>query len=117
MPSKTTIPFDLPGLEVDRVDSLGDLLVIRAHSTALEAMCPNCHQSSSRVHSHYTREPRDLPSSGRKVRLVLSVRRFRCQNVDCTRKTVADRRPPRLGWGITLASRSSAVPGEGIKTK
>jgi transposase len=93
MPSKNTIPFDLPGFEVDRVDSLDDLLVIRAHSTALEAMCPNCHQSSSRVHSYYTREPRDLPSSGRKVRLVLSVRRFRCPNVHCKRKTFAERIP------------------------
>jgi len=93
MSSKNTIPFDLPGFEVVRVDSYDDLLVIQAHSTALEAICPNCHQSSHRVHSHYTREPRDLPSSGRKVRLVLSVRRFHCPNVHCKRKTFAERIP------------------------
>jgi transposase len=91
MPSKNTIPFDLSGFEVDRVDSYDDLLVIQAHSTASEAFCPDCNQSSSRVHSYYTREPRDLPSSGRKVRLVLSVRRFRCPNVGCKRQTFAER--------------------------
>jgi 23S rRNA G2069 N7-methylase RlmK/C1962 C5-methylase RlmI len=55
MPSKNTIPFDLPGFEVDQVDSYDDLLVIQAYSTAMEAICPSCDQSSDRVHSRYIR--------------------------------------------------------------
>ena len=41
----------------------------------------------------YTRSPRALPSSGQPVRLVLQVRRFRCSNPICQRKTVAESFP------------------------
>jgi transposase len=93
MPSENSIPFDLPGFEIDQVDDHPELLVVQAHSARSDAACPDCDQSSSRVHSYYTRTPRDLPCSGRKVRLVLGVRRFRCQNTHCPRKTFVERIP------------------------
>jgi transposase len=93
MPSDNSIPFDLPGFEIDQVDDYSELLVVQAHSIRTEGACPDCAQLSRRVHSYYTRSPRDLPSSGRKVRLVLGVRRFRCQNTRCERKTFAERIP------------------------
>lgn len=43
------------------------------------------------MHCHYTRSPRDLPCNGRRVRLVLDVRRFRCSNEHCARQTFAER--------------------------
>jgi hypothetical protein len=58
----------LPGFEVDQVDEYGDLLVIPARSTAMKAVGPDGDQSSNRIHRYYTQEPRDLPSSARKVR-------------------------------------------------
>jgi transposase len=45
------------------------------------------------VHSYYTRSPRDLPCNGRRVRLALGVRRFRCANDKCPRQTFAERIP------------------------
>ena len=96
MCSTNTIHFELPGFEVLRVDEGNELLVIQAQSMVPEAICPDCEQISGRVHSYYTREPRDLPSSGRKVRLVLSVRRFRCQNPHCERQTFAERISPMV---------------------
>jgi len=93
MPTANTIPFDLPGFEVSQVEEYDDLVVIHAHSLALDAICPDCAQVSGRVHSDYTRSPRDLPCNGRRVRLRLGVRRFRCPNTKCTRKTFAERIP------------------------
>jgi transposase len=93
MAQGNTIPFDLPGFVIDQVDEHENLLIIRAQSTAISAVCPYCQHSSSRVHSYYTRSPRDLPSSGRKLRLILRVHRFRCANGACTHKTFAERIP------------------------
>jgi transposase len=45
------------------------------------------------VHSHYERQPLDLPSSGKSVRLVLYVRRFRCRNSGCLVKVFCERIP------------------------
>lgn len=86
-----TVPFDLPGFAIDQVKTEGNELSIRAHSTASRAHCPLCGQSSTSVHTYYSRSPRDLPCNGRRVRLVLDVRRFRCQNETCPRKTFAER--------------------------
>jgi transposase len=93
MVPQNTIPFDLPGFVIDQVDERENLLIIQAHSTAISAVCPYCGYSSSRIHSYYTRSPRDLPCSGRKLRLILRVHRFRCANGACTHKTFAERIP------------------------
>jgi len=93
MPSTNTIPFDLPGFTIDQVETAEALLIIQAHSNAPTAQCPSCGQSSRSVHSYYTRSPRDLPCSDRRVRLRLGVRRFRCRNDTCPRKTFAERIP------------------------
>jgi transposase len=93
MHTANTIPFDLPGFDISEVNEYDELLVIHAHSTAIEAICPDCAQVSGSIHSHYTRSPRDLPCNGRRVRLVLGVRRFRCSNPRCVRKTFAERIP------------------------
>jgi transposase len=93
MASSSSIPFALPGFKIDQVDERSDTLVIHAHSLARAAICPCCGQSSTRVHGHYTRSPRDLPCNGRRVRLVLGVRRFRCSNDRCQRQTFVERVP------------------------
>jgi transposase len=87
------IPFELPGFAIDQVDEHENLLIIQAHSTAISGVCPICERSSSQIHSHHIRSPRDLPSSGRQVRLVLTVPRFRCPNRVCPQRTFAERIP------------------------
>lgn len=93
MVQNTTIPFELLGFAIDQVTSSQDLLTIHAHSTATSAVCPSCHRPSRRVHSHYTRSPRDMPIREYRVRLVLEVQRFRCGNEICQRQTFAERLP------------------------
>ncbi|HEU5382568.1 MAG TPA: transposase family protein, partial [Ktedonobacteraceae bacterium] len=55
--------------------------------------CPDCQQVSSQIHRSSTRWPKALPSSGRPVRLLLQVRRFRCVHPTCRRKTFAEAFP------------------------
>ncbi|HRL13606.1 MAG TPA: transposase family protein, partial [Aggregatilineales bacterium] len=88
-----TIPFELPGFRIQAIDVHDQTLVIRAQSIATKSCCPDCGTPSSRVHSSYTRSPRDIPCNGRAVQLVLGVRRFRCLNAYCPRTTFAERLP------------------------
>lgn len=81
---------DLPGCSVEQVSQTEEIIVITACATTSSASCPDCQQISSQVHSTYTRSPKSLPSSGRPVRLQLQVRRFRCANPTCRRKTFAE---------------------------
>lgn len=50
-----------------------------------------CERPSARVHSRYERYLDDLPAHGRRVRIRLQVRRFRCHGEGCSRKIFAER--------------------------
>jgi transposase len=80
-----------PGLEVDSVDSGENMLIVTARSHAATASCPLCGVVSHRVQSHYVRQPSDLPCAGRRVRLRILVRRFRCGMPGCVREVFAER--------------------------
>jgi transposase len=84
---------ELPGCSVEQVNQTEETIVITASATTSSASCPDCQQVSSQVHSIYVRSPKVLPSSGHPVRLHLQVRRFRCVNLTCRRKTFAETFP------------------------
>jgi len=81
---------DLPGCSVEQVSQTEEAIVITACATVPDACCPDCQHVSSQIHSTSTRSPKALPSSGRPVRLLLQVRRFRCSNSLCQRQTFAE---------------------------
>jgi transposase len=88
-----TLPFSLPGWEIHEI-SMGEVgVIVMASPTCPTAVCPACHEVSTRVHSYYVRAPHDLPVSGQAVQLQLRVRRFRCQNHECQQQTFAERIP------------------------
>ena len=97
---------DLPGCSVDQVSQTEESIVITASATTSSASCPDCQQVSSHVHSTYIRSPKALPSSGRPVRLQLQVRRFRCANPTCRRKTFAETFPLLI---VPRSQRTSAA--------
>ncbi|TBO44543.1 transposase family protein [Pedobacter kyonggii] len=41
-----------------------------------KSLCPNCEESSSKVHSYYTRKFADLPAFGKYSKIVLRARKF-----------------------------------------
>ena len=87
------LPFALPGFEVDEVQEHDAVIEIVAYPTAAAAICPACQRRSRRVHSYYQRSPTDLPVADQRVKLTLTVRRFRCLNQHCRKVTFAERLP------------------------
>jgi len=95
-----TCCLDVVSIEVN--DQLR-LITATARTAAPEAACPLCHQTSQRVHSHYSRTLADLPCCGQHVRWIVQVRRFRCLNACCKRKLFTERLP---GWAPAYARRT-----------
>lgn len=93
-----SIPFELPGFRVTHVENRDEVLTVQAETSAAGACCPNCQTESRHLHSHYQRAPQDLPSSGKAVRLVLQVRRFRCRNAQCRRRVFCERVPAVVAY-------------------
>lgn len=88
-----SLPFQLPGFVVTQVTDDETGVIVYASAQQASAFCPHCQHPSHSIHSYYSRSPQDLPISGRTVRLVLRVRRFRCQNLACSQQTFAERCP------------------------
>jgi transposase len=80
-----------PGLIIEhvRIDD-GEVAAV-ARSRDAGSTCPACGKPTRRVHSHYVRFLSDLPAHGRRVRIALTVRRFRCGNDVCPRVIFAER--------------------------
>lgn len=99
------LSLSLPGFTVDTVRTLDTTLVVEAHSHATSANCPDCFQQSTRIHSRYLRSPRDLPLTEHRLQLLLTVRRFFCDNPSCTRRTFAERFPTILPFQAQRTAR------------
>ena len=76
-----------------------------ARSNARTALCPLCGAAADRVQSHYVRQPSDLPCVGRRVRLRLLARRFRCGVPGYLRQVFAER------FGITVLAERARRTG------
>ena len=80
-----------PGLIIEQVRIEDGGVAAVARSRDVGSACPGCGKLSRRVHSRYVRSLSDLPAHGRRVRIALTVRRFRCGNDVCPRVIFAER--------------------------
>jgi len=80
----------LRGVLFDRFLLAESSVHVEAHCVAPTATCPSCGNASGRVHSRYRRRLSDLALAGRRMLIVLTVRRFFCLNADCVRKIFAE---------------------------
>src|SRR5258708_38498722 len=105
MSSSPFLPLP-PSLEIVSVETVDDLLKVQVACTKERAFCPLCHCPSERRHSHYTRMVADLPCADFRVQLILHVRKFFCETVDCSRKIFTERLPafvdPRPVFPVTF---------------
>ena len=67
--------------------------LILALAKRARCRCPSCGRVSRSGHGSYWRRADDLPCFGQRVRLAVRVRRFRCRNPSCPRRTFAQRLP------------------------
>jgi len=92
---RTLLPLQ-DGLHVEALDADDEALTVTLTASAPVACCPLCAMPTARVHSHYHRQPIDLPWGSLTLRLILRVRRFRCPVPDCPRRIFTERLPHLL---------------------
>jgi len=80
-----------PGLKIEHIEIGVAEIVAVAQSRLTMSECPVCGRPSTRVYSRYWRCLADLPAHGRRVRINLEVRRFRCRGSSCHRRIFAER--------------------------
>ena len=86
-------PIILPGFTIQDINESDQEFIIRAQSVSVSGICPSCQTISTRIHSYHHRRPQDLPISEHSVQLVLVVKRFRCQNPACSKRTFVELMP------------------------
>ena len=84
------LTMDFPGFKVIAVDTADSTICVTVEGESDRKPCPQCGHESAQEHSRYLRRPRDLPIQGRSVRLQAIIRRFRCTNQACSKKTFAE---------------------------
>lgn len=89
--------LSLPGLIVDHRAVVDGVVRMSGRMSASHASCPDCGTPSASCHSRYDRRLSDLPVSGARVELRLSVRRFRCMHDPCPRRTFSEPLAPTFG--------------------
>jgi transposase len=103
----------LSSVIVGKIECTPSAVVFWARGQPAEAACPACGTWSSRVHSSYIRQVRDLPVGGRPVLIHLAMRRFLCKNAACAKVTFAgqvDGLTARYQrWSVPLAGLLSQV--------
>ena len=81
------------GLVLEQVQLCGGVVHLFVQSSASGASCPVCGSSSEAVLGSYQRSIADLPLADRQVVVHLNVRRFRCHQASCSRKTFVEQVP------------------------
>lgn len=106
MNTQLQFPICLPNCQITDCQPHQQGYIIVAYSTGIQASCPLCQQVSSRLHGFYYRKPTDLPVSDKPVQLKLRLRRFRCLNPACPKRTFSQ---PCPDWLPIYARRTSRL--------
>ena len=86
--------FGIPGVVFYDSVIRDNLIFLSARLKAKTAKCPSCGKRSKSVHSSYMRKLTDLSSSGRAVKIIFKVRKFRCRNSSCTQTIFSEQHLP-----------------------
>jgi transposase len=78
----------LPKTRILHIEASEDTVTVVLEGTAREARCPACGRLSRVVHGWRQRTLLDLPLGPAALRIVVRLRRFRCDNAACSRRTI-----------------------------
>lgn len=90
---------DAAAFQLGKTEYQLDLVSVHLRFTQSTANCSQCPQRAMRVHSQYTRIVADVPLAGIPVQWQLAVRRFFCDNRDCSRITFTEQVSSLLARG------------------
>ena len=76
----------------EQLDEKNLFYIIEVHSSS--AKCPSCDTLSTRSHSRYSREIKDMPQGERHVTMKVFMHKWFCDAPDCPRKIFTE----RLSW-------------------
>jgi transposase len=94
---------------VEQVRLCDGIVHVAVRCATASANCPTCGTWSAAVHSRYERHLGDLPLVGRQVIIDLRVRRFRCAQPACSRRTFAEQAPTFAAWHAQRTQRLRAA--------
>jgi transposase len=80
-------------LKIETLSFHSDEIRLVVKTRLLKSDCPSCGWQSDKVHSRYRRHLADLPWEGITAKLILSVRKFFCLNLECRRQIFCERLP------------------------
>ncbi|MBV9579814.1 MAG: transposase [Chloroflexi bacterium] len=86
------------GLVLEHVQLCGEVVHLFVRPSAAGASCTACAVWSESFHSNYVRSIADLPLADRQSVVHFRVRRFRCHEPTCARKTFVEQVPARVEW-------------------
>jgi transposase len=105
------------GMQIEQMQEAENevkVVVIATHPTSC---CPLCRQPSCSIHSRYQRTVRDVPCGGRRIQLLLTVRKFFCRNPLCERKIFAERLPDLVhSWARMTIRLGEQLTSVGLAT-
>src|SRR5262245_22080794 len=78
-------------LVVTGVTVTADLIALAVTSSSPAARCPVCGQPSDRVHARYRRTLADLAVGPRRLAIIVTARKFRCDYPGCDRHVFCER--------------------------
>jgi len=105
------------GMQIDQIQASQNEVSITVIATHPTSCCPLCRQPSSSIHSQYRRTVRDAPCDGRRVQMVLCVRKFFCRNPLCERKIFTERLPELVGpWAKMTIRYCQQLTSVGLAT-
>ncbi|HEX5324985.1 MAG TPA: transposase family protein, partial [Capsulimonadaceae bacterium] len=81
-----------PGvLHFDRIEVVGNMIVVFASAARPKAECPTCGHISERRHSCYTRKIADLSWAGFPIRIKVTCHKFFCDQPNCECRVFVER--------------------------
>lgn len=66
------------------------VIKISLKSQSNNCICPKCNIISNKYHGRYIRKVQDLPILGKQVLLEINSYEYKCENIDCSNKTIVE---------------------------
>lgn len=82
--------FQTNKLKITNILEDTKVIKISLKSQSNNCICPKCNIISNKYHGTYIRKVQDLPILGKQVLLEINSYEYKCENIDCSNKTIVE---------------------------